>query len=528
MSQILTAIKQHAELRPYEIALRSGQISAQIREITYQQLATLITDIAAEFQHKKIRRVGLCLDNSIEWVLSDLAAIQAGIIIITIPLFFTPQQLVHLIKDAGLDALIVDKEWLEVSPLATTLTNNEDVKPFSSNDLESIDVSIIRLENNETSENNSHLKDTFKITYTSGSTGDPKGVCLSLKTIENVALALQTAVKPLAIKKHLCIMPLATLLENIAGVYVPLLEGCMVQVEHLEEIGLHLSSGLNTTQFLGALNTIRPHSLIALPQFLKLLVNVKQQIDTNVLSQFNYLRFIAVGGGKTPIQTLQQAIDLNLPVYEGYGLSECASVVSLNTPKFNRLGSVGKPLLPDTIIIEKNNEIIVNEQVMQGYLSSSATTTPLSQTINTGDLGYFDSEGYLYLNGRKKNLIISSFGRNISPEWVESELEASALISQVVAYGEGKPFLTAVITAQLEINNSEIEAIIQNCNDRLPDYAQIRRWIRANEAFSLRNGLLTYNGRPKRLAIYDRYSEALERVYLANCSSKNSELSVLK
>lgn len=529
MSHILTAIRQHAEQRPFEIALRSGQVYTEFREINYQQLSTNLTDIANEFKQKKLRRVGLCLDNSIEWIISDLAAIQAGIVIIPIPLFFTSQQLQHLIKDASLDTLIVNKQWLKTSPLASILVEERHTNKFSINDLESMNVSIIQLQNSDHIKDDNLLKEVFKITYTSGSTGDPKGVCLSLDTIENVALALQRAVKPLTIKKHLCIMPLATLLENIAGVYVPLLEGCIVQTERLEDLGIQMSSGLNISKFLSSLNTIRPHSLIGLPQFLKLFVSVKQQTKNNTSDQFSYLRFIAVGGGKTPLPLLKQAIDLDLPVYEGYGLSECASVLTLNTPEFNRVGSVGKPLLSGTITIGINNEVLVHDQVMQGYLSSS-DIRPIntSQTLNTGDLGYFDKDGYLYLNGRKKNLIISSFGRNISPEWVESELEASHLISQAVIYGEGKPFLTALITSPSQIDTSEISNAIQKCNQRLPDYAQIRRWIRVEEVFSLNNGLLTYNGRPKRLAIYERYVDVLERMYVTQNKSNRNDLSIME
>ena len=526
MSQIISAIRKHAKQRPFEIALRSGQISTNICEINYQELSERIDKIAQEFKEKNIHRIGLYLDNSIEWILSDLAAIQAGITIIPIPLFFSSQQLNHLIKNASLDALIINHEWLDSvsNPIVLDLSKYQN-KEVSAKSLNTLNASIIRLNQQEHDENK-QLRNTFKITYTSGSTGDPKGVCLSLETIESVALALQKAVKPLAIKKHLCIMPMATLLENIAGVYVPLLEGCMVQTEQLQDIGLSLSSGLNTSQFIYALNTIRPHSLIALPQLLKLLVNTKKHPQNEFHSSFSYLRFIAVGGGKSPLTVLKQALELDLPVYEGYGLSECSSVLTLNTPEFNRIGSVGKPLLTDTVSIGENNEVIVNDQVMQGYLSPTGEVSHSSRSINTGDLGYFDNDGFLYLNGRKKNLIISSFGRNISPEWVESELEAIPLISLAVIFGEAKPFLTAIISAPPEIDQNQINILINICNQRLPDYAQIGQWLRADKAFTLRNGLLTYNGRPKRLAIYKIYENRIEDLYLGN--SKKREINQLE
>lgn len=523
MSKILSALDFYAEHRPYEIALRSGQVSKQCREMTYEQLSVAVKSLSNEFQEQGLQRIGLCLDNSIEWVVSDLAALQAGVTIVPIPLFFSTGQFSHLLQEAQIDALIVYHQWLATSHLANAV-KGEKVQAFYRS--RAADFSVITLKQSNGREKEQALQNIAKITYTSGSTGDPKGVCLTAETIEQVAIALHKAVRPLDLKKHLCMMPLATLLENIAGVYVPLLEGCMIHVEALQDLGLNLSSGLDTSQCIRALETIRPHSLIALPQFLQMFVALKQQPESQQV--LSYLRFVAVGGAKTSPLMIQQALDHGLPVFEGYGLSECASVLCLNTPEHYRVGSVGKPLFPEMLTLNEQGEVIVTGQTMQGYLSNiehidQASCCPL----NTGDVGYFDDDGFLFLNGRKKNLIISSFGRNISPEWVESELESVPEIARCVVFGEAQPFLIAVIVpASPNFDSDTINAAVRKSNLQLPDYAQVRQWVFTDEPFSSSNGLLTHNGRPKRLEIYKRYQTSLQELYVnissISCNQSNS------
>ncbi len=125
-----------------------------------------------------------------------------------------------------------------------------------------------------------------------------------------------------------------------------------------------------------------------------------------------------------------------------------------------------------------------------------------------------DDEGYLFINGRKKNLIISSFGRNINPEWVESSVLSNVLIKQCVVFGDAKPFCTAVIyLADKTSSDDDIQAWINAVNQTLPDYAQVTRWIRLEEPLSVKLGLLTANGRPKREAVLQTFYDALEALY---------------
>ncbi len=130
--------------------------------------------------------------------------------------------------------------------------------------------------------------------------------------------------------------------------------------------------------------------------------------------------------------------------------------------------------------------------------------------IATGDLGFLDSEGFLFVHGRKKNLLITGFGRNVSPEWPESVLLQSPEIAQVLVYGEGDPRLSALVVPvtrglSQEATSAAIASEIARLNLELPDYAQVTRWRLLNEPFTVHNGLATANGRLRRDAVFERY-----------------------
>ena len=311
----------------------------------------------------------------------------------------------------------------------------------------------------------------------------------------------------------MCTLPLATLLENIAGVYLPLFKGGTVILKTQRELGIGGSSGLDIDTWTKALAQSEAESLILTPELLKALVHL---VRTQQLT-LNTLRFVAVGGGKVSPELLAQAVDLGIPVYEGYGLSECGSVVALNRPSASKPGTVGKPLSHVNVTIANDGEIMVSGNAYSGYLGelvSIKNTASTQNTVATGDLGYFDDDGFLVVSGRKKNLIISSFGRNISPEWIEAKLCATPLIAQAILVGDGQPFNVAIITPAAEaITNSMIDDLLQNINSSLPDYAQVKHWIKTSTPFSTANNQLTANGRLRRDTVLQTYRKELLKVY---------------
>ncbi|MBS1132794.1 MAG: Long-chain-fatty-acid--CoA ligase FadD15, partial [Proteobacteria bacterium] len=133
--------------------------------------------------------------------------------------------------------------------------------------------------------------------------------------------------------------------------------------------------------------------------------------------------------------------------------------------------------------------------------------------IATGDLGSLDADGFLFLTGRKKNLFITSFGRNVAPEWVEGELVAHPGIAQAAIFGEARPFNCAVIVPLPGTPQDVIEAALDTANHGLPDYARVRAWIAATEPFTSGNGMSTPNGRLRRSAILGRYAAQIDALY---------------
>jgi long-subunit acyl-CoA synthetase (AMP-forming) len=326
--------------------------------------------------------------------------------------------------------------------------------------------------------------------------------------METVADSLGIASGASRDDRHLCLLPLATLLENIGGLYAPLLAGATVCLPRLATVGLSGSSGLDVGRLIAALIDWRASTAIMVPQMLQALVTAGQAGATLPRT----LRYLAVGGAPVSSKLLADAQALGLPVHEGYGLSECGSVVAVSRPGEVRSGSVGKPLPHVRIAFADDGEILIRGIDWQGYLGEG-TSARAQDCIATGDLGYLDAEGFLFLTGRKKNLFITSFGRNVAPEWVEGELASHPGIAQAAIFGEARPFNCAVIVPYPGATHGVIEAALDEANRRLPDYAQVRAWIPATEAFTPHNGLSTANGRLRRTAILGQYAAQVESLY---------------
>ena len=132
----------------------------------------------------------------------------------------------------------------------------------------------------------------------------------------------------------------------------------------------------------------------------------------------------------------------------------------------------------------------------------------------TGDVGHRDADGFLHVTGRKRNVLINAFGRNVSPEWVESELGAGSAIAQALVFGEARPWLGAVVVPAAGASDTAVAAAITAANARLPDYARVTRWMRAEAPFTFVGGELTANGRPVRERILARYGAHIDSLYM--------------
>ncbi|HEX2830462.1 MAG TPA: AMP-binding protein [Burkholderiales bacterium] len=495
MSALVSALAQHAADTPDACALSDG-----LRAVSYAELTNAI-DAARHALRGSDTPVALALDNGPAWVTLDLALAGARRTCLPLPPFFSEAQKRHALRDAGAGLLLTDRPDAYEAGLRE---HGLHCKRLTDLVVAGIRVGRIDL----TLPRATLPADTVKITYTSGTTDAPKGVCLGEAAIAAVARSLAAAVRFTPRDRHLALLPLSLLLENIAGIYAPLSAGACVLLPPLAEIGLAAGAGMSMERAAECLAKHRATTAITVPE---LLAGLCRAIERGA-PRPGTLRFLAVGGARVPDELFRRAAAAGLPVYEGYGLTECASVVALNTPQANRPGSVGR-VLPHAGVTIADGEIHVRGATFLGYTHGSPFD---GDCYPTGDLGRMDDDGFLYLTGRRRNVFITSYGRNVSPEWVESELTASDAIAQAWVYGEALPWNFAVVTPREGAMPEAVEAAIAAVNLNLPDYARVKRWIRSSEPFSPRNGQLTANGRIRRSVLIKAYRHLLHELYGEN------------
>jgi long-chain acyl-CoA synthetase len=446
--------------------------------------------LANQLRQDGIRVLATWMDNGPAWVIADRAAEQAGVVHVPLPVFFTPAQTAHALQAAGVDALLgapaLPCPWPDASAQSLALAGGA----FTLH-RRALQRAVLPA-------------GTSKVTFTSGTTGTPKGVCLSGAAMQAVAQGLAQALAPLHIRRHLCALPLPVLLENIAGVLAPLSQGAACTVLPLEQVGLTGSSKFDPARLHTAVQAHQPNSLILLPQMLRAWTAWLHHTGQRAPDS---LRMVAVGGAAVGAATLLAARAVGIPVFEGYGLSEGASVQTLNLPGVDRPGSAGRPLPHARVRVNAAGEIEIAGSLMNGYIGSAA---PVPEWWPTGDLGHIDADGFVHLHGRRSNVLITAFGRNVSPEWVETGLSAQSGVAQAVVFGDGQPTLSAVLWPVAPVvTDAQLQAAVDTANRDLPDYARIARWTRARAAFHPDTGMATANGRPRRNAIEALHGDAL-------------------
>lgn len=470
----------------------SVAIETDKQVLSRRALHARVLEFANFLRETEASCIALQADNGIDWIVADLACYQADICIVPVPHFFSETQVRHALRSSGAEFLLTDNRGPEVSGCDPVSWH----RPPGS-------LKLFRL---PPARSAGTPGKTRKITYTSGTSGDPKGVCLSAARQFAVAREL-AAMTGLTSPRHMCLLPLSTLLENLAGVYAPLIAGGTIVVLPLDSIGIEGSSGLRPGQLLATISARQPHTLILVPELLRALVAAAEAGWEPPPS----LRFVAVGGGKVGAGLLNRARAAGIPAFEGYGLSECGSVVSLNVPGADRAGAAGLPL-PHLDVRVDQGEIIVKGAVHLGYVGDPQSWG-LTE-VHTGDLGLIDPDGFVHVQGRCGNRIISSYGRNLSPEWVESALLGNTLLHQAVVFGDARPWCVALLhPSNPATSDRDIADWVHQVNRGLPDYARVIDWIRLPGPLTAGSGLMTDNGRPRRTAIENHYREDLEKLY---------------
>ena len=209
---------------------------------------------------------------------------------------------------------------------------------------------------------------------------------------------------------------------------------------------------------------------------------------------------------------------VGLPTLQGYGLTETSPVVSCNPINDIRVETVGPPFNGNTVKIAEDGEILIKgENVMLGYWNKKEETDKVLKDgwLHTGDIGEFDN-GYLKITDRKKDIIITPGGENISPVKIENDLIKLNFIEQALVYGDNKPYLVSLIVLTndyKELNNKFLDEEIEKINENLSKIEKIKKYFIIKDQFSIKNGMLTPTLKLKRFKIIKNYKKELENLY---------------
>ena len=425
----------------------------------------------------------LMADNSTEWLAADLALQEIGVSIIPVPGFFTCEQVNHIVEAYRPTAVFGELQMID------RFIPNVDCHGIPETGWVCGRLPVAPGETDQQC-----VTRGSKLTFTSGSTGNPKAVIIPPSEQWRVANAIAHELRDLRGGIHLSLLPLPVLLENVAGAYTSLMLDASLVTPSLRDVGLTGSSGFDPERAIHAMAQSKCTTAILLPHMLFLISDVLQKSGKTLPT----LRFVAVGGAPVAPGVLESCREMGFPVFEGYGLTEASSVVCMNTPDNFRPGSVGKALPHQRLKIAEDGEILISYSVLQKKAADD--------WFETGDLGDLDSDGYLYIHGRKKNLLITGYGRNVSPEWPESLLCEQVCIRQAMVYGDGAPSLSALVVLRDGFHSGHVlDQAIEAVNRRLPDYARLGNWT-VVPPFTAVDGLLTQNGRLRRDQILRRYA----------------------
>lgn len=250
------------------------------------------------------------------------------------------------------------------------------------------------------------------------------------------------------------------------------------------------------------------------------------------------LRVLICGGAALDLDTLELFHACGLPVLEGYGLTETSAALTLNLPQEMRLGSVGRALPGVDMTIDLDGEILARgEMVSSRYWGEPEPMLDARGWFRTGDLGRFDDQGYLYITGRKKELLVTAGGKNVAPALIEQRLESSDLVEHAVLFGDGRPYLVALLSlaqapvrqwvkragldsgmswelllAQDALKQALHEHVLA-CNAQGPSYESVRKFAFIPEPLSVESGMLTPTLKVRRAQIGQRWAELIDALY---------------
>jgi long-chain acyl-CoA synthetase len=531
----------------------------------------------------------LCLlsENRPEWVMTDFATLSAGGL--TVPIYTTlvPDQIHYIIDDSDATVVVVSNtdHWKKIEPLRARLDKVrhyvmiEGPAPsgvISFQDLRDKGKALGAAMPGLFDDLLARVKpgDDASLIYTSGTTGTPKGVIL---THENFLFNIRTVRGIIEFTENdvcLSFLPLSHVLERMVT-FTYLYAGCTVgYAESVEAVAQNLLE-------------LRPHIMVSVPRvFEKIYTKVMDQIlvspvirrkiffwALNIGREFGArklagrpipaglglrrsiahklvfskiiartggrVRFFISGGAPLSREIAEFFYALGLVVLEGYGLTETAPVLAVNTFENLKFGTVGKPIPGVEIRIAADGEILARgPNVMKGYYKKDAETREVMEGgwFHTGDIGHLDEDGFLVITDRKKDLIVTSGGKNVAPQPIENILKLSPYIANAVVLGDRKRFVSALIVPEFEkleayarthgipfqdrdelVGNTRVvdfmRAEVEKATPLLASYERIKKIVLLGRDFDIEKGEITPSLKVRRSIIEGKYQDLIESMY---------------
>jgi long-chain acyl-CoA synthetase len=475
--------------------------------ISYKKLGDIVKKLSSALDKtltKSGTPIAILSENRWEWLASDLAIVAAGHI--TVPLHTSNALIInnYILKNSQSKALFISDEQLLKINLNKLLNNTKinlvivygnSTKKKNDSKFKLLDFQ--KIINNKASGQISRkkisLKDTCCILYTSGTTGDPKGVVLSNQNLLANVDQINNIIPINSSDVFLSFLPYSHALEHTAGFLIPILNGStIVLAESVDRLAANIQE-------------IKPTIMIVVPRIFekvydKIMDKVRaesaikqkifywaQKIDPQKASIKNKIadllvfkkikqslggriRFFVSGGSALSKEIAEFFFQAGLLIVEGYGLTETSPIIAANRVKDFKLGTIGKPLPNTQIRLKKDGELLVKgPQVMSGYFLNSKKTEEAFENgwLKTGDLVEIDNQGFIKFKERKKEIIVLSTGKNVAPQFVENHLNLNKYIQQGMVYGDDKKVLEAFI---------------------IPDFEELKIWLkRKNQDANLSN-----------------------------------------
>ncbi len=538
-------------------------------------------------------RVLLVSENRPEWPIVDLAILRAGGVAVPAYTTNTVDDHLHLLADSGAKMVVVSNDKLadqllpavKRSPavmLLLTIDRLNKADDLQIDRLTMEDALILGATEPEPAEDPAATltrDDLACLIYTSGTGGKPKGVMLSHGNIQaNVESAYKILAQlGLGNDVFLSFLPLSHAYEHTGGLFLPISIGAeiyyaegidtlsanlaeakptiMTCVPRLYEVmrqrilnGVNRQTGLKPKLFakavtIGSKAYEDPASLSFSERLLNPLLD--RLVRTKVRERFGgRIKALVSGGAPLNYDVGLFFTALGLPVFQGYGQTECSPVISVNTPGLVKLKSVGPALPGIEVRFADDGEILVRgDAVMQGYWQDEAATkrTLIDGWLHTGDVGEIDEDGYIRITDRKRDLIVNSGGDNIAPQRVEGILALEPEIGQVLVYGDKRPHLVALIVPDQDFVTSyakaegrrgdlsdltdddgfqgTIGAAMKRANQRLSPIERVRRFKILPEPFTIENGTMTPTLKLKRQIIYKHHEATINELYGGRAAS---------